>query len=83
MGVACFGVLSSNFTGIVVTPALMLLCVAFGGGGETELGNAPGIYSSSRTADSLTGAVRGVRAEAASCDSDTLFGVDEFLFRRR
>ena len=60
---------------------LLAVC-ANRGGGETELGNAPGISSLSSNAASLLGAVRGV-CGCASCESDTLLGVEELRPRRR
>jgi hypothetical protein len=78
MGVAFFGVSSSNLSGTFV------VCVSSTGlgAGEAEFGKAPGISSLSGRDKSLTGAVRGVRM-GASCDKDTRFGVDEFLLRIR
>ena len=78
MGVTCFGVVSSKFTGTVI----VVRFAVSQGGGDAEHGNAPGISSFSSRVDSLTGAVRGVWP-GASWDSDTRFGVDEFLLRSR
>jgi hypothetical protein len=73
-------------TGVVLLALAVLLCFlavcANRGGGETELGNAPGISSLSSSAASLLGAVRGV-CGCVSCESDTLLGVEELRPRRR
>ena len=81
IGVPYFGAQSLKFTGT----SYDCFAVKFRdarGDGEAELGKAPGMSPSSRSVESLTGAVLGVRF-TASCESETLFGVDEFLLLRR